>query len=84
MLRMYECNWCRRKQVKDDGSVIERQAGDRMASEKAGYCVYGCRTYEGIQNRSIMFPMTRDRDGDWEVGDGSSERNRVVPPIIWH
>ena len=84
MLRMYECNWCKTKQAIDDSYVITRQAGDRMATEKASYCYRKCRSYGDKYFRVIMKPMTKNELGDWVVGDGSKSRNRVVPPIMWH
>ena len=78
MLRMYECNWCHTRQVKDDGSVTKYTNDNRNVS---GVCYKRCLYEEGPLG---MTKMTKGRDGDWEVGDGSSERNRVEPPIIWH
>jgi hypothetical protein len=84
MLRMYECNWCGERQTKDSDSIRIVQAGDRMATQKVGYCYTQCHGALNKNYRTIMRPMTKDKFGDWKYGDGSDERNRVEPPLVWH
>jgi len=92
MLRMYMCNWCRKKQVRDDGSVRKIQDGDRMAFAYVAECVHHCKKVftdepdDHTYIRSKMHPMIRDVSGDWIVSNKKVRRSRkeVTPPIIWH
>ena len=85
MLRMYECNWCYKKQVKDDGEITLVPDKERMVHHKRAKCTWNCRSY--IEDfKPIMHPMIKDVNGDWfrdnnEVG---SERMEVRAPIMWH
>jgi len=92
MLRMYRCNWCHKKQVRDEDSVTKIQDGERMAFAYVAECVYKCKkVYEDEPNdhlyvRSKMLPMIRDHYDEWIVSNEpvSRERIEVTPPIIWH
>ena len=82
MLRMYRCNWCYEKQVRDEGSVERKQQGDRMHTVLVGKCTYNCK--RGY--RSNMRPMIKDSLGDWVESERSVRRERmeVVPQLTWH
>ncbi len=64
MLRMYECNWCGTRQVKDDSSVEVVPNKGRMAFKLEGTCYKNCRKRIG-KFKPIMHPMRRDPNGDW-------------------
>ena len=82
MLRMYTCNWCFKKQVRDHGSLELKQQGDRMHLVERGVCTYRCHG----ERRTNMRPMIKDMNGDWIESEKvvGSERMEVTPPIMWH
>ena len=87
---MYECNWCWKKQVKDDGSCKRVQNGDRMAFKLVGKCAWNCRSYKkGFT--PIMHPMYKDGSGDWHREFDNKKRYefreneiKVVAQATWH
>jgi len=85
MLRMYECNWCFKKQVKDDDEIILVPDPERMVMHKRAVCSWNCRSYIN-RFKPIMHPMIKDVNGDWIKSTRKVRRSRmeVVAPIIWH
>ena len=85
MLRMYECNWCNRKQVKDEGEIVLVPDSERMVHHKRAVCAWNCRSYIN-RFKPIMHPMIRNHSDDWVRSNKIVKRSRmeVVAPIIWH
>ncbi len=59
MLRMYECNWCKTRQMKDDDSVEDiADSPENVFGTCYKRCLYKRKTLG-------MSKMIRNEDGDW-------------------